>query len=136
MDDSVALNEHYVLHVNGVSRDVHDAWIGESAVPELRFVQPGLAVVTRVWTPAELRSATGADALMLHGRRDAATLECSAVLTRGGAELVGSMRQIDGHPRLTQFSFSTAAPPRGIAGASRVDGFRSTYPVGSSAISS
>ena len=36
MADSVALNQHYVLHVNGVARDVQDAWIGESLLFVLR----------------------------------------------------------------------------------------------------
>lgn len=30
------MNEHYRLHVNGVDRDVHDAWIGESLLYVLR----------------------------------------------------------------------------------------------------
>jgi aerobic carbon-monoxide dehydrogenase small subunit len=30
------MNEHYRLHVNGVDRDVHDAWLGESLLYVLR----------------------------------------------------------------------------------------------------
>src|SRR3954463_15778228 len=34
--DSVALNEHYSLHVNGEQRPVQDSWIGESLLYVLR----------------------------------------------------------------------------------------------------
>lgn len=30
------MSEHFTLHVNGVARDVHDAWIGESLLYVLR----------------------------------------------------------------------------------------------------
>jgi carbon-monoxide dehydrogenase small subunit len=35
-DPPIGFNEHYVLHVNGSDRDIHDAWVGESLLFVLR----------------------------------------------------------------------------------------------------
>ena len=34
--DTTDLVDHFVLHVNGVNRDVHDSWLGESLLDVLR----------------------------------------------------------------------------------------------------